>query len=96
MHLEVKVAAPVQKNEITAVGDPRADYSTSHYPQKLALTSLKSGGLPVGIVCSRTQATEFVFFVCLVEILISFVRRFLKYCPAERKFDLTVICSAQC
>jgi hypothetical protein len=29
------------------------------YPQKLALTSLTSGGLSVGIVLSRTQATEF-------------------------------------
>jgi hypothetical protein len=29
------------------------------YPQKLALTSLTSGGLSVGVVRSRTQATEF-------------------------------------
>jgi hypothetical protein len=29
------------------------------YPQKLALTSLTSGGLSVGIVRSLTQATEF-------------------------------------
>jgi hypothetical protein len=33
-------------------------------PQKLALTSPKSGGRSVGIVPSRTQATEFVF-ACL-------------------------------
>jgi hypothetical protein len=32
------------------------------YPQKLAVTSPKSGGLSVGIVRSRTQATE--FFSC--------------------------------
>jgi hypothetical protein len=31
------------------------------YPQKLALTSLTSGGRSVGIVSSRTQATEFSF-----------------------------------
>jgi hypothetical protein len=31
------------------------------YPQKLALTSLTSGGRPVGVVRSRTQATEFSF-----------------------------------
>jgi hypothetical protein len=30
-------------------------------PQKLALTSPTSGGRSVGIVCSRTQATEFSF-----------------------------------
>jgi hypothetical protein len=29
------------------------------YPQKLTLTSLTSGGRPVGIVRSRTQATDF-------------------------------------
>jgi hypothetical protein len=33
------------------------------YPQKLAPTSLISGGLSVGIVRSRTQATEFSFSV---------------------------------
>jgi hypothetical protein len=32
------------------------------YPQKLALTSLTSGGRSVGIVRSRTHATEFVLF----------------------------------
>jgi hypothetical protein len=31
------------------------------YPQKLALTSLTSGGLSVGIVRSRTEAKEFGF-----------------------------------
>jgi hypothetical protein len=31
------------------------------YPQKLALTSLTSGGRSVGIVRARTQATEFSF-----------------------------------
>jgi hypothetical protein len=30
-------------------------------PQKLALTSPTNGGSSVGIVCSRTEATEFVF-----------------------------------
>jgi hypothetical protein len=33
------------------------------YPQKLALTSPTSGGRSVGIVRSRTKATEFVCFV---------------------------------
>jgi hypothetical protein len=38
------------------------------YPQKLALASLTSGGLSVGIVRSRTQAKEFSFssmYVCM-------------------------------
>jgi hypothetical protein len=40
-------------------------------PQKLALTSLTSGGLSVGIVFSRTQATEFSLWVtCLVPSII--------------------------
>jgi hypothetical protein len=30
------------------------------YPQKLALTSLKSGGRSVGIVRSQTEATDFL------------------------------------
>jgi hypothetical protein len=33
------------------------------YPQKLVLTSLRSGCRSVGIIRSRTKATEFVLFV---------------------------------
>jgi hypothetical protein len=32
------------------------------YPQKLAITSPTSGGRSVGIIRSRTQATEFSFY----------------------------------
>jgi hypothetical protein len=43
----------------------RRDSSRWHldtlYPQKLSLTSLTSGGRPVGIVRSRIEDTEFVF-----------------------------------
>jgi hypothetical protein len=35
--------------------------ATTLYQQKLALTSPTSGGRSVGIVLSRTQATEFSF-----------------------------------
>jgi hypothetical protein len=52
------------ETEITAVGINCADYATPLYPQKLALTSLTSGGRSVGIVRSRTLATEFSF--CLI------------------------------
>jgi hypothetical protein len=42
--------------------------TTQHlYPQKLALTSPTSGGLSVGVVRSRTKATEFFFFVMVNE-----------------------------
>jgi hypothetical protein len=36
------------------------------YPQKLALISPTNGGRSVGIVRSRTQATEFSFFFSLI------------------------------
>jgi hypothetical protein len=42
--------------------DRCADHATPLYPQKLALTSPTGGGHSVGIVCSRTQATEVFFF----------------------------------
>jgi len=38
---------------------------TPLYPQMLALTSPTGGGRSVGIVRSRTKATEFVCLVCL-------------------------------
>ena len=54
-----KVAAPVQKTETNGRGDRCADHVTPLYPQKLALTSPTGGGRSVGIVRSRTKATEF-------------------------------------
>jgi hypothetical protein len=39
------------------------DHATPLYPQKLALTSPTSGGRSVGIVRSRTKATELVISV---------------------------------
>jgi hypothetical protein len=41
-------------------GIRRTDNATPLHPQKLALTSPKSGGRSVGIVRSRTKATELV------------------------------------
>jgi len=41
------------------VGIRCADHVTPLYPQKLALTSPTGGGRSVGIVHSRTKATEF-------------------------------------
>jgi hypothetical protein len=42
------------------------------YPQTLALTSPTSGGRSVGIVRSRTQATEFVIFVRVFSCVVSY------------------------
>jgi len=50
-----------RKQRLTAVGIRCADHVTPFYPQKLALTSPTGGGRPVGIVRSRTKATEFLF-----------------------------------
>ena len=43
-----------------AVGIRCADHVTPLYPQKFALTSPTGGGRSVGIVRSRTKATEFL------------------------------------
>jgi hypothetical protein len=47
------------------VGIRCADHVTLLYPQKLALTSPTGGGRSVGIVRSRTQATEFSLVLTL-------------------------------
>ena len=58
-YLNKKVAAPgLEKQRLTAVGNRCADHVTPLYPQKLALTSPTGGGRSVGIVRSRTKATE--------------------------------------
>jgi len=48
-----------RKQRLTAVGT--RCHVTPFYPQKLALTSPTGGGRSVGMVCSRTKATEFSF-----------------------------------
>jgi hypothetical protein len=48
-------------------GDPSHRPHDTLYLQKLALTSPTSGGRSVGIVRSRTQATEFVCFIGRVQ-----------------------------
>jgi hypothetical protein len=50
------------ESENTAVEIRHAAYLPPLYPEKLALTSLTSGGRSVGIV--RSLATEFSFSLC--------------------------------
>ena len=46
------------------MGNRYGDHVTPLYPQKLALTSPTGGGRSVGIVRSRTKATEFSLALC--------------------------------
>jgi hypothetical protein len=48
------------KQRLTVVGTRCVDHVTPLYPLKLALTSPTGGGCSVGIVRSRTKATEFI------------------------------------
>jgi hypothetical protein len=48
------------KPRLRPQGIRRTDHATPLYPQELALTSPTSGGRSVGIVRSRTKATELV------------------------------------
>jgi hypothetical protein len=48
------------ENREYGCGDPLRWPRDTLYPQKLALTSPRSGGRSVGIVGLRTKATEFV------------------------------------
>ena len=83
-----KVAAPVQKTEITAVGIRCADHVTPLYRQKLALTSPNGGGRSVGIVRSRTKATEFFISAqCYFNTLLA-KDRLLRTQDGRRHFDL--------
>jgi hypothetical protein len=50
--------------------DPSRWPCGTHYPQKVALTSPRSGGRSVGIVRSLTQATKFSFIINSIIILI--------------------------
>ena len=56
-----------------AVGIRCADHMTPLYPQKLALTSPTGGGRSVGIVRSRTKATEFLVFVFYNMLVVNIV-----------------------
>jgi hypothetical protein len=65
--LERKSSNSVLRNRDYGLGIRRADHVTPLYPQKLEVGWPTSGGRSVGIVRSRTQATEFSFslMMCL-------------------------------
>jgi hypothetical protein len=60
--LERKSSGSGLERRDAVVGIRHAYYATTLYPQKLELISPTRGCRSVGIVCSRTQTTEFVLF----------------------------------
>jgi hypothetical protein len=56
-YLEENVAALFWKTKVTAIEPPRLPRDTL-YPQWLALTWPTSGGSSMGVVRSRTKATD--------------------------------------
>jgi hypothetical protein len=73
--LERKSSGSGLENRDYGRRDPSRWSRGTLFPQMLALTSTTSGGHSVGIVGSRTQATEFSFFLVL-DIIIDFCRMF--------------------
>ena len=61
------------------------DHVTPLYPQKLALTSPTGGGRSVGIVRSRTEATEFLVFFN------GFYSASLQFCSLETTLDQKIL-----
>ena len=55
------------------MGTRCTDHVTPLYPQKLALTSPTGGGRSVGIVRSRTKATEFSLYMLVCFVCVCFV-----------------------
>jgi hypothetical protein len=50
------------------LGVSRIDHATPLYLQMVAVTSPTSGGRSIGIVCSRTKATELVISLNQMEL----------------------------
>jgi hypothetical protein len=61
----LRVFEPVQKTENTDVGIRHADHVGPSTRKMLAITSPTSRGRSVGIVRSRTQTMEFIYFIYL-------------------------------
>jgi hypothetical protein len=59
--------------------DPSRRPRDTLYPQKLALTSPIRGHLPVGIVPSLTQATDFFSFITAI----NFIQNCIHYPPPK-------------
>ena len=72
----------LENRDSTAVGNRYADHVTPLYPQKLALTSPTGGGRSVGMVRSRTEATELLLQAELLVALYSYLPAACTWCVA--------------
>jgi hypothetical protein len=77
-YLNERIAAPVQKTEITVVGFRCADHAT--HPIR---TSPTSGGLSVGIVRSQTETTELSVIPCML-LKLAFGKCLVRIQPQHR------------
>jgi hypothetical protein len=59
-----------QEDKITPLRIGRADHATPFYLQKMALTYPTSGGCLVGIVRSRTKATELLVMLLYYDMCV--------------------------
>ena len=78
------------------MGNRCADHVTPLYPQKFALTSPTGGGRSVGIVRSRTKATEFSLFYYTFLTALQFGRSRVRFPIVSLEFFINLILLAHC
>jgi hypothetical protein len=88
---ERKISSPGLENRAYSRRNPSRWPRYTLYPQNLALTSLTSGGLSVGIVRSRTQATEFQPVFALSHISCVHSRPLQRELPARVTWRVEVV-----
>jgi hypothetical protein len=83
-----------RKPRLRPLGIRHTDHATPLYPQKLAITSPTSGGRSVGIVRTRTKATELVCYFttsALIEEYLYEIHYLLYVTPQCNHLEVTVL-----